>query len=61
MEISWVGFGSECSRLMVSFHQKSGTGKLTGVHRKYSTSKFGYAAKTHQPANFLLETRFGVH
>ncbi|XP_044511378.1 G2/mitotic-specific cyclin-2-like isoform X2 [Mangifera indica] len=51
----------ECSRLMVSFHQKSGTGKLTGVHRKYSTSKFGYAAKTHQPANFLLETRFGVH
>ncbi|KAJ0024661.1 hypothetical protein Pint_09231 [Pistacia integerrima] len=50
----------ECSRLMVSFHQKSGTGKLTGVHRKYCTSKFGYAAKT-QPANFLVETRFGVH
>ncbi|KAL9251658.1 G2/mitotic-specific cyclin-1-like protein [Drosera capensis] len=34
----------ECSRLMVGFHQKAGTGKLTGVHRKYSTSKFGYAA-----------------
>ncbi|KAB1203542.1 Cyclin-B2-4 [Morella rubra] len=47
----------ECSRLMVNFHQKSGTGKLTGVHRKYSTSKYGYAAKT-DPANFLLETRF---
>ncbi|XP_041021600.1 G2/mitotic-specific cyclin-2 isoform X1 [Juglans microcarpa x Juglans regia] len=47
----------ECSRLMVNFHQKSGTGKLTGVHRKYSTSKYGYAAKT-DPANFLLATRF---
>ncbi|KAF3446895.1 hypothetical protein FNV43_RR12075 [Rhamnella rubrinervis] len=46
----------ECSRLMVAFHQKAGTGKLTGVHRKYSTSKFGYAAKI-QPANFLLEAR----
>ncbi|KAF8406702.1 hypothetical protein HHK36_008794 [Tetracentron sinense] len=44
----------ECSRLMVSFHQKAGTGKLTGVHRKYSTYKFGYAAKT-APAQFLLE------
>ncbi|KAG8654508.1 cyclin-B2-4 isoform X2 [Manihot esculenta] len=44
----------ECSKLMITFHQKAGTGKLTGVHRKYSTSKFGYAAKT-QPANFLLE------
>ncbi|KAA8537412.1 hypothetical protein F0562_026901 [Nyssa sinensis] len=31
----------ECSRLMVTFHQKAGTGKLTGVHRKYSTSKDG--------------------
>ncbi|PON90459.1 Cyclin [Trema orientale] len=45
---------SECSRLMVTFHQKAGTGKLTGVHRKYSTSRFGYAAKV-EPANFLLE------
>ncbi|KAK0577113.1 hypothetical protein LWI29_027918 [Acer saccharum] len=44
----------ECSSLMVTFHQKAGTGKLTGVHRKYCTSKFGYAAKT-EPANFLLE------
>lgn len=43
----------ECSRLMVTFHQKAGTGKLTGVHRKYSTSKFGYAAKFN-PAIFLL-------
>ncbi|KAJ8437456.1 hypothetical protein Cgig2_031977 [Carnegiea gigantea] len=45
----------ECSRLMVNFHQKSETGKLTGVHRKYSTSKFGYAARC-KPALFLLET-----
>ncbi|KAK4751492.1 hypothetical protein SAY87_004974 [Trapa incisa] len=44
----------ECSRMMVTLHQKAGTGKLTGVHRKYSTSKYGYAAKA-EPANFLLE------
>lgn len=43
----------ECSKLMVTYHQKAGTGKLTGVHRKYSTSKFGYAAKI-EPAQFLL-------
>ena len=42
---------------MVTFHQNAGTGKLTGVHRKYSTSKFGYAAKV-EPANFLLDARF---
>ncbi|THG08186.1 hypothetical protein TEA_019012 [Camellia sinensis var. sinensis] len=47
----------ECSRLMVTFHQKAGTGKLTGVHRKYSTSKYGYAAKS-EPAYFLLEDGF---
>jgi len=45
----------ECSRMMVDFHQKAGTGKLTGVHRKYSTYKFGCAAKT-LPAQFLLES-----
>ncbi|XP_072957219.1 cyclin-B2-1-like [Typha angustifolia] len=44
----------ECSRLMVDFHQKAGTGKLTGVHRKYSTFKYGCAAKS-QPALFVLE------
>ncbi|RLM74004.1 cyclin-B2-1 [Panicum miliaceum] len=44
----------ECSRMMVDFHQKAGTGKLTGVHRKYSTFKFGCAAKV-EPALFLLE------
>ncbi|CAB4291000.1 unnamed protein product [Prunus armeniaca] len=44
----------ECSRMMVTFHQKAETGKLTGVHRKYSTWKFGYAAKA-QPAAFLLD------
>ncbi|XP_027092186.1 G2/mitotic-specific cyclin-2-like [Coffea eugenioides] len=47
----------ECSKLMVTFHQKAGTGKLTGVHRKYSTSKYGYAAKS-QPALFLLDATF---
>ncbi|OVA00604.1 Cyclin [Macleaya cordata] len=46
----------ECSRLMVTFHQNAGAGKLTGVHRKYSTFKFGCAAKS-EPALFLLETR----
>ncbi|KAG4147960.1 hypothetical protein ERO13_D05G256100v2 [Gossypium hirsutum] len=44
----------ECSRMMVRFHQKAGTGKLTGVQRKYSTSKYGYAAKIEAPT-FLLE------
>ncbi|XP_057974416.1 G2/mitotic-specific cyclin-2 isoform X2 [Malania oleifera] len=44
----------ECSMLMVILHQKAGIGKLTGVFRKYSTSKFGYAAKA-EPAHFLLE------
>ncbi|CAN0927411.1 CYCB2-4 [Linum grandiflorum] len=43
----------ECSKLIVGFHQNSGSTRLTGVHRKYSTSKFGYAART-EPANFLL-------
>ncbi|CAN4109790.1 unnamed protein product [Withania somnifera] len=44
----------ECSRLIVGFHEKAATGKLTGVHRKYNTFKFGYAAKC-EPAHFLLE------
>ncbi|CAH8357252.1 unnamed protein product [Eruca vesicaria subsp. sativa] len=43
----------ECARKMVGFHHKAGTGKLTGVHRKYNTSKFSYAART-EPAGFLL-------
>ncbi|TKY75536.1 Cyclin-B2-3 protein [Spatholobus suberectus] len=44
----------ECSRLMVTFHQKAGTGKLTGVYRKYSTWKYDCAAKI-EPALFLLD------
>ncbi|KAG6653636.1 hypothetical protein CIPAW_05G091400 [Carya illinoinensis] len=44
----------ECSKLMVTFHQKAGTGKLNGVHRKYSTWKFGHVAKA-EPARFLLD------
>ncbi|XP_030536004.1 G2/mitotic-specific cyclin-2-like [Rhodamnia argentea] len=43
----------ECARMMVGFHQKAATGKLTGVHRKYCTSKFGHTSK-YEPANFLL-------
>ncbi|KAK4360488.1 hypothetical protein RND71_019440 [Anisodus tanguticus] len=46
----------ECSRSIVSYHQKAGTGKLTGVHMKYSTSTFGYAAKV-EPAHFLVHTQ----
>ncbi|CAN8304624.1 unnamed protein product [Cochlearia groenlandica] len=42
-----------CARKMVGFHQKAGTGKLTGVHKKYNTSKYCYAART-GPAGFLL-------
>ncbi|KAB2097647.1 hypothetical protein ES319_A01G184700v1 [Gossypium barbadense] len=44
----------ECSKLMVTYHQKAGSGKLKGVHRKYSSYKFGYTAKT-EPALFLLD------
>ncbi|XAR61546.1 hypothetical protein NMG60_11016000 [Bertholletia excelsa] len=58
---SYTGYSEnqllQCSRLMVSFHQTAGTGKLTGVHRKYSTSKFGYTAKS-EPAHFLIEDGF---
>lgn len=44
----------KCSRLMVTYHRRAGSGKLTGVYRKYSAYKFGYAAKT-EPAQFLLD------
>ncbi|KAF6159801.1 hypothetical protein GIB67_030059 [Kingdonia uniflora] len=44
----------ECARLMVTYHQKAASGKLTGVHKKYSTFKYGLAAKS-EPANFLLD------
>ncbi|CAA3029957.1 G2/mitotic-specific cyclin-2-like [Olea europaea var. sylvestris] len=43
----------ECSRLIVGFHQAA-NGKLSGVYRKYNTSKLGYAAK-YEPANFLVQ------
>ncbi|XP_009766698.1 G2/mitotic-specific cyclin-2-like [Nicotiana sylvestris] len=46
----------KCSRSIVIYHQKAATGKLTGVHRKYSTSKFGYAAKF-EPALFLVQIK----
>ncbi|EYU30276.1 hypothetical protein ABFS82_03G007900 [Erythranthe guttata] len=45
----------ECARLMVSFHQKAGSGgKLNGVQKKYATSKYGYASKA-KPAVFLID------
>ncbi|KAK6160825.1 hypothetical protein DH2020_004206 [Rehmannia glutinosa] len=47
----------ECAKLMVSFHEKAGSGKLTGVHKKYNTSKYGYAAKI-EPALFLILSEF---
>ncbi|AEC06658.1 Cyclin B2;1 [Arabidopsis thaliana] len=43
----------ECSRKLVSLHQRAATGNLTGVYRKYSTSKFGYIAKC-EAAHFLV-------
>ncbi|XP_051140325.1 G2/mitotic-specific cyclin-2-like isoform X1 [Andrographis paniculata] len=43
----------ECTRLMVALHGKAAAGKLTGVHRKYNTNKFGYAARC-EPADHLL-------
>ncbi|KAJ0445537.1 putative cyclin domain-containing protein [Helianthus annuus] len=43
----------ECSRMIVGYHEKAGTGRLTGVYRKYNTSKFGYAAKC-EPAKFII-------
>ncbi|PHT55170.1 hypothetical protein CQW23_03656 [Capsicum baccatum] len=47
----------ECSKLMVSFHQKATVGKLTGVHRKYNISKYGNASRC-EPVSFLLEAWF---
>ncbi|KAL5063590.1 hypothetical protein RYX36_025327 [Vicia faba] len=45
---------SECAKMMVGLHQKAGTGKLTGAHRKYCSAKFTFAAKC-EPACFLLQ------
>ncbi|KAL8240404.1 hypothetical protein R6Q59_013759 [Mikania micrantha] len=44
----------ECSRMIVEYHQRAATGRLTGVYRKYNTSKFGYAAKC-EPARFIID------
>lgn len=44
----------ECAKMMVGLHQKAGTGKLTGAHRKYCSAKFSFTAKC-EPACFLLE------
>ncbi|KAL5225850.1 hypothetical protein ABZP36_012489 [Zizania latifolia] len=45
----------DCSKMMVELHQKAGHGKLTGVHRKYSTFRYGCAA-TSEAAVFLLQS-----
>ncbi|KAI4330407.1 hypothetical protein MLD38_028697 [Melastoma candidum] len=45
---------SECSRMIVGLHQRASTGRLTGVHRKYCTSKFGYSSKCDPPV-FILQ------
>ncbi|KAG5381096.1 hypothetical protein IGI04_028938, partial [Brassica rapa subsp. trilocularis] len=44
----------ECSRKMAGLHHEAGTGKLTGVYRKYNTSKFGYASRTEPAVTLLL-------
>ncbi|KAK6924565.1 Cyclin, N-terminal [Dillenia turbinata] len=44
----------DTARLIVGFHQKAANGKLTGVHRKYCSPKFGHASEI-EPAHFLLE------
>ncbi|XP_058213833.1 G2/mitotic-specific cyclin-2-like isoform X1 [Rhododendron vialii] len=41
----------DCSRLMVTYHQKAGT--LNGVYKKYSSRKFG-CVTNFEPAQFLL-------
>ncbi|VAI93930.1 unnamed protein product [Triticum turgidum subsp. durum] len=46
----------DCSTMMVELHRGAARGKLTGVHRKYSTFKYGCAAKS-EPAAFLLDAR----
>ncbi|KAK6116170.1 hypothetical protein DH2020_008439 [Rehmannia glutinosa] len=47
----------ECAKLMVALHQRAGTEKLAGVHKKYSTCRYGYVAKT-KPALFLIDAGF---
>ncbi|CAM6036102.1 unnamed protein product [Sphagnum compactum] len=43
----------ECAKMMVAFHSKAGTGSLTVVHKKYSSSKFSSVAKL-SPSSTLL-------
>ncbi|KAL1561497.1 G2/mitotic-specific cyclin-2-like [Salvia divinorum] len=46
----------ECARLMATLHQNAGNGKLIGVYKKYSTSKYGYTAKI-EAAVFLKDAK----
>ncbi|XP_051139197.1 G2/mitotic-specific cyclin-2-like [Andrographis paniculata] len=47
----------ECAKMMVRLHEKaaSGKGNLSAVYKKYSTAKYGYAARFVQPALFLIQ------
>ncbi|XP_076892873.1 G2/mitotic-specific cyclin-2-like [Bidens hawaiensis] len=47
----------ECSQMMVTLHQKSGTGKLVAVFNKYAASKYGWVARI-EPADFVLYPTF---
>jgi cyclin B len=44
----------ECAKLMVSFHQNSGIGRLITVHKKYSRKEFGSVAEL-EPALFIIQ------
>ncbi|KAK1423519.1 hypothetical protein QVD17_18823 [Tagetes erecta] len=44
----------ECSRKIVGYHERAASGRLTGVFRKYNTSKFDYVAKC-GPAKFIVD------
>ncbi|KAF3789689.1 Cyclin-B2-1 [Nymphaea thermarum] len=45
---------AECARMLVHLHKEAGSGKLTGVYRKYNTPQFDFSATT-APAFFLLD------
>ncbi|GLJ16133.1 hypothetical protein SUGI_0268950 [Cryptomeria japonica] len=44
----------ECAKMIVDYHRKAGQGKLTCVHRKYSSSKYNCAARI-EPALIIGE------
>jgi G2/mitotic-specific cyclin-B, other len=42
--------------MMVELHLRASQGKLTVVHRKYDTYRYGCAAKS-EPTTFLLDAK----